>query len=445
MASDLLTIARSGVKAARIQLDITAQNITNASTEGYVRRSVATEEVVSLGYLGQNRDVSLSGVRVSGVIRNADAFRQAEVRRTGADTARADTEVTGLENINAALENSGVYDAITGFEAALQQLTQAPTDTPLRAATIAAAQTMATSFNIASNQLDAVAAGQQAGAADGVAQVNAMASELAQVNARLSRMADVTTDRSGLFDQRDKILGQMARYANIATSFAPDGSVAVTLGGTSGAPLVSGNSAQSVAITTAADGTITYAVNGGAVTLSGGSLAGQQQVLVNVADVHTRLDDLARTVVNTVNTAQAGGTALDGTAGGALFSGSTAATIAMATTQGSAIATAGPGAPAGSRDISNLKALQNALTSADPAGTMDTILYHASAAVQSRTTTRDALKTISDAAKTALLAQSGVDLDTEAINLTRFQQAFQASGRVIQVASDLFNSLLAIR
>jgi flagellar hook-associated protein 1 FlgK len=76
---------------------------------------------------------------------------------------------------------------------------------------------------------------------------------------------------------------------------------------------------------------------------------------------------------------------------------------------------------------------------------MDTILYHASAAVQSRTTTRDALKTISDAAKTALLAQSGVDLDTEAINLTRFQQAFQASGRVIQVASDLFNSLLAIR
>jgi flagellar hook-associated protein 1 FlgK len=157
-------------------------------------------------------------------------------------------------------------------------------------------------------------------------------------------MADVTTDRSGLFDQRDKILGQMARYANIATSFAPDGSVAVTLGGTSGAPLVSGNSAQSVAITTAADGTITYAVNGGAVTLSGGSLAGQQQVLVNVADVHTRLDDLARTVVNTVNTAQAGGTALDGTAGGALFSGSTAATIAMATTQGSAIATAGPGA-----------------------------------------------------------------------------------------------------
>jgi flagellar hook-associated protein 1 FlgK len=42
-------------------------------------------------------------------------------------------------------------------------------------------------------------------------------------------------------------------------------------------------------------------------------------------------------------------------------------------------------------------------------------------------------------------AQAGVDLDTEAINLTRFQQAFQASGRVMQVASNLFDTILAIK
>ncbi len=86
-----------------------------------------------------------------------------------------------------------------------------------------------------------------------------------------------------------------------------------------------------------------------------------------------------------------------------------------------------------------------ALNSADPAGTMDTLIYQASATVQARTTTRDALKTISDAAKTALSAQAGVDLDTEAINLTRFQQAFQASGRVMQVAGNLFDTILSIK
>lgn len=445
MASDLLSIARSGVKAARIQLDITAQNIANASTEGYVRRSVSTEEVTSPGYLGQNRDVSLSGVRVTGVIRNADAFRLAEVRRTNADTVRADTEVTGLTDVNAALEDSGLYSAITGFETSLQQLAQDPTNSPLRASVISASQTMASSFNIAATQLDAVAQGQQSGASDGTDQVNMLAGELAKVNARLARAADATSDRSGLLDQRDTLLKKLSDYADIATSFASDGSVDVTLGGTSGAPLVSGATAQTLNLSTATDGTISFDVNGGTVTLSAGSLAGEQQVLAQVADVHSQLDTLANTVKDTVNTAQGNGAALDGSAGSNLFSGTGASDLALTTTDGAAIATATAGSAANSRDITNLTALRSALTTADPAGTMDKLLYHVSSTVQARTITRDALKTISDAAQTALSAQSGVDLDTEAINLTRFQQAFQASGRVMQVASDLFSTILAIK
>jgi len=33
----------------------------------------------------------------------------------------------------------------------------------------------------------------------------------------------------------------------------------------------------------------------------------------------------------------------------------------------------------------------------------------------------------------------------EAVNLIRYQQAFEASGRVMQVASDLFDTILGIR
>jgi flagellar hook-associated protein 1 FlgK len=445
MASDLLSIARSATRAARIQMDVTAQNIANAGTEGYVRRTVSTEEVVTPGYVANNRDVSLSGVRITGVSRNADAFRQAETRRTGADTTRAATEVTGLEDIQAALEDPGIFSAITGFETALTQLAQSPTDTPLRASVIAAAQTMTNSFNIASHQLDAVAKGQQGGAADGVAQVNTLSTELAKVNGRLSRMADASSDRTGLMDQRDMLLQKLSGYADIATSFASNGTVDVTLGGTSGAPLVTGNVAQAMGVTTASDGTIAFDVAGGAVTLSAGSLAGQQQVLLRVADVHGQLDELARTVIDTVNTAQGTGTALDGSGGGALLAGTDAGSMATATTDGAAIATAAASAPPGSRDTTNLTALRNAMIAADPAGTMDNLLYQTSATVQARTTTRDALKTISDAATTALSAQAGVDLDTEAINLTRFQQAFQASGRVMQVATNLFETILSIK
>ena len=42
-------------------------------------------------------------------------------------------------------------------------------------------------------------------------------------------------------------------------------------------------------------------------------------------------------------------------------------------------------------------------------------------------------------------AVGGVNLDNEAVDLMRFQQAYSASSRVIQVARDTFQSILEIR
>ena len=85
MASDLLSIGLSGAKAARTALDVTAQNIANAGTAGYVRRSLSLAELSSTSSFGRLGEVSFSGVRVDHVVRNADLFRQAEARRTGSD------------------------------------------------------------------------------------------------------------------------------------------------------------------------------------------------------------------------------------------------------------------------------------------------------------------------------------------------------------------------
>ncbi|HCC45525.1 MAG TPA: hypothetical protein DEQ32_14060, partial [Gammaproteobacteria bacterium] len=41
-------------------------------------------------------------------------------------------------------------------------------------------------------------------------------------------------------------------------------------------------------------------------------------------------------------------------------------------------------------------------------------------------------------------ARAGVNLDEEAAELLRFQQAYQASAKVMQMASQLFDSILRI-
>lgn len=445
MASDLLSIGKSGAQAARIALDVTAQNIANASSEGYVRRSVSLAELSSTGAFGQAGAVSLSGVRLQSVVRNADLFRQSEVRRTGADAARASAEVAGLENIESAVEQTGVYPAIVQFEASLQRLVGDPVDPSLRTAVLEDARTMASTFAMAAGALDTAGQGLRFEAGAGVDQVNVLAGELARVNLRLARAADSSSDQSTLLDQRDALLEKLSGQASITATINADRTVDVRLGDASGPALVAGGAAGTLAMTTAANGTIGFTLGGSAVALTGGALAGKALALDKLADVRTRIDTLARTVIDTVNTAQASGAALDGSAGQPLFSGTGAASMAVVATSGSAIATAPAGAAAGSRNAGNLDALRSALAAADPAGGMDALLFDVSSTVAGRTVTRDALATIADGSRVALQAQAGVSLDDEAVNLVRYQQAFQASGRVMQVASDIFDTLLGIR
>jgi flagellar hook-associated protein 1 FlgK len=444
MASDLLSIAASGARAARGALDVTAQNIANASSDGYVRRSARMEEVSAAG--GQLRvgDISLSGVRISGIARNADMFRQAEVRRTGADASRATAELGGLQNIESAVEQAGIFPAIVDFEGTLQQLGSDPVDPSLRAAVVASAETMANKFNIAAASLASVAEGAQFEARAGVDEANVITSELARINVRLARAGAGSSDRASLLDQRDLMLERLSGIADISTSFGTDGAVSVRTGGSAGPVLVSGGNAATMGMTVAADGTLAFDIDGAAVTLAGGSLAGRALALREVVDVRGRLDALAGSIATLVNDSQASGAALDGSAGQPLFTGTTAGTLRAAFTDGSLIATAPAGSPAGSRDASTLATLRTALETGGTAETMNGILFDISSRVAGHEITTDALDAIAASARISLEQQAGVDLDTEAANLLRYQQAFQASGRAMQVATDIFDTLIGI-
>ena len=446
MSSDMLNIAASGVRVARAALDVASQNIANASTDGYVRRTVRMSEVALGSGFGRIGDFSLSGVRIDGLTRNADSFRQSEVRRTGSDAARGSVELSASENVEAALEQSQVFPSLTGFENSLQQLATDPVDPSLRTAVIEQARTLARTFGLASSGLDTVGEGLRFDAAAGVEQINLLAGQLGQLNVQLVRTQPGSSDQAALLDRRDAVLKSLSNFADINTQFAADQTVTVRIGGASGPQLVSGVTSDTLAMTAAADGTISFALaTGGPVTLASGSLAGAAQGLVMVRDTKAGLDAVAGSLIATTSAAQSSASALDGTSGQPLFSGSGAAGIALALSSGAGLATAPGGAPAGSRDPAGLTALRSALDSADVTGQLNGLLFTASNAAQGRRTTSQALDSIAGAAKLAFDSQAGVNLDEEAVNLVRFQQAFQASSKAIQIASDLFDTLLAIR
>ena len=73
-----------------------------------------------------------------------------------------------------------------------------------------------------------------------------------------------------------------------------------------------------------------------------------------------------------------------------------------------------------------------------------TLVSDNAAALQQRSAVADAQTAIHDGAVAAQQAVSGVNLDSEAVDLLRYQQAYSASSRVIQTARDTLQSILDI-
>jgi flagellar hook-associated protein FlgK len=58
---------------------------------------------------------------------------------------------------------------------------------------------------------------------------------------------------------------------------------------------------------------------------------------------------------------------------------------------------------------------------------------------------QSALQVVYDQAETARDGVSGVSLDQEAADLIRYQQAYQAAAKILQISSQLFDSVLQVR
>ncbi len=444
MATDLLTIATSGTKAARAALDITAHNIANAATKGYARRTLDTREVAAPGSAYQRLDLSLAGVRVEGVARGGDAFRSTELRRSTSAAQAAGAELAALSAIEDALEQAGLFDHVVGFEVSLKALEGDPVSPSLRAAVIGAADVMASGFNVVARELDQTGlrlTGEGAAMTD---DVNLFGEELARLNVRLIRAPDGGSERANLLDQRDQLLLELSERIDITATFGQGGTVAVRLGGADGPAFVNGATHSSLTAAFAADGSTTFAIEGDGFTPAGGRLAGTARAMAILSQQRTALDELALRIADTMSAGQANGARLDGGTGTPLFTATRAADISLAFQDGSLLATAPAGSPPKSRDPANLASLRALFDDAGHADAANTLLFAASSQVASRRITSEALTAIADADRAALDRQEGIDLDREAADLVRFQQAFEASGRAMQVATDIFDTLLGI-
>lgn len=99
--------------------------------------------------------------------------------------------------------------------------------------------------------------------------------------------------------------------------------------------------------------------------------------------------------------------------------------------------------------LGNLQTTKTLLTAAgQPSATYQSVYSQLVSTVGNKArelqVNRDAQLTLADQAKTAQQSLVGVNLDEEAANLIRYQQAYQAASKVMSIASKLFDQVLAL-
>jgi flagellar hook-associated protein 1 FlgK len=447
--SDLLSLGASGVRAYQSALATVSDNIANSATAGYVRRTVTMNEVsgrtAGLTSLGATTG---SGVVMTGITRQVDALQNQAVRSASTDLAKTETGSTWLTRIQSALTGNQLGDSVTGFYTAGTKLAADPGSVTARASMLEAGATAAGAFASTGQALAQVGSDLDTTGDQATTQLSSLAAALAQVNDGLGRTQPGTSAAANLQDQRDQLLDQMSAISDVNVATDSLGRSTVKLGGSGGAMLVDGNDAGTVTYHRNDDGAVSFALHfdGGtsAVSPTGGTMAGLVDGAQRIKAAQTQLDASATAFTTSVNAVQAGGSDLDGNAGTAFFTTGTSPTdISLAITDPRKIAAAS--ASGGSRDGSNLDALQASRTTSGVEGGITTLVTDNAAALSQRSTVADAQSAIHDNAVSARAAGSAVDLDTEAVDLLRYQQAYSAASRVVQVAKETFQSILQIQ
>lgn len=416
-----LQTALSGLEAAQAAIDTTGQNIANANTAGYTRQTVQTVERGSLPIPQQGGTADLgTGVSVSDISRIRDQFLDVQYRAQNSATSNANTNSTELQQVQTSLNepsSAGLQSVMSKFWGAWTSLAQAPTSPAAQSAVINAGQTLASTFNSVSTQMATVQsqAAQQYSQLTGTnGQVQQDAAQIATLNTQISQATQAGQSPNNLLDQRDKLLDDLSGLAHVSVTNQSNGSVTVNFGDAS-TPLVSGSTVTwPQTLTSASGGQL-------------GSLLNLSSSTGPIGQLSSALDGVANQVISSVNALQPSSP---------FFSGNTASTIAVSATsstiQASSSSTSGP-------DLAQrLAALSGG--SADQA--YSAFVAQVGSGVQAAQSTQSTSQAVLAAVSNQRQSVSGVSLDEEMANLIQYQQAYQASARVMNTIDSTLNTLI---
>jgi flagellar hook-associated protein 1 len=441
--TDLISIGAAGVKVYTSALATIGDNIANAQTPGFARRTTRIEESPAGGDVVLFRNqIRPGGALATGVTRAVDGWLVDDARVAEGEAGRTSARLTWLDSAEQAITDggAGVGEGLTGLFNAADRLSANPSDRTLRSGFLQAADDAAAAFRRTSDGLLRTANAISADARSSVDQLNTDLAALERVNAGLRRARDGSTNQASLLDERDRLIDGVSAKVAVTVGFDNRGAATLRLAPPSGEPLVEAGRIQKMMAVQTGNGAITFALVGGASLVpTSGRLAGLADAARDVAGRQSALDRLATQFGTELNLSHQSGRDAAGNSGRPLFdtSGATAASLRALGLEPEQVAAADGSTRNG--NLLSMAGLRGA--SGTEAGWADFAASQAQATAAARAQDAAAASR-RDGAQSARADVSAVDLDQEAGELLRFQQAYQGAARVLQVARETMQSIL---
>jgi flagellar hook-associated protein 1 FlgK len=453
-----LNTALSGLMAQRRAMEVAAQNIANANTEGYTRQrtdlaSVGGNSVPAIHSTWQGAG---GGVTVTGQTRIRDAFLEGRAQVESGVHAQLEGSDAVLSSIELAIGEpsaEGLQAQLAKLWSGFEDVANKPEDLAVRSQLLQRAKGVVDVFHDIDRALTAQSGAYSERVDVLAAEVNTASASVARLNGAIKQGSMAGLPVNELMDKRDVLVVKLATLVGATSQPAPDGVVNVFIGTDA---LVDGRTTQAIEVTRDAVGiTGLNWASSLPIDLTSGTARGLIDGVTSGGVIETQrssLDALARQLASDVNAVQTTGYDLiePPTAAAALFAAEfggsiTAANLTLAITDPKGIAASSlpPDANGPVYDDANARALAAVGTGpASPDTTYRQLVVNLGVQAQAASRRLDVQTSSLAQINAARESQSGVSTDEEMTQLLSYQRAYEAAARVMTTVDGALDTLI---
>lgn len=220
----ILGTALTALQTNQAALRTTSSNITNVNTPGYQRREVNLAPTVVGG--------QLAGVEISEIRRIAEKFLTREAIDATSLAAKAEIQADFHDRIQSFLgrpdDDSSVAAQITKLSSAFGELATDPASVVRRNAVLASIRETAATVNNLYTNLQQLRDDSERQIETTIGRINTLIERIKDLNPDIAHEVLVGNSATGLMEQRDAAIQELAGLIDIRTQEQPDGRVFVT-------------------------------------------------------------------------------------------------------------------------------------------------------------------------------------------------------------------------